>query len=139
MSYRAQLIHSQPTNSLLPQILTQGVISALLDMPPGRTRSVASSHRKYEGDVKSSDDLYEADSPIEERPQTHANRAMKHELGDDWATSHHALCYVDLRRPRRCVLLPLLRCQPITLCRSLCHLRRRLSRLCQLLPRTTQS
>jgi hypothetical protein len=79
----AQLIHSpQPTNSQLPQILTQDVISALLGMPPSRTSSVASSHRRYEGDVESSDDLHEADSPVDERPQTHANRTRKHELGD---------------------------------------------------------
>ena len=79
----AQLIHSpQPTTSQLPQILTQDVISALLGMPPSRTSSVASSHRRYEGDVESSDDLHEADSPIDERPQTHANRTRKHELGD---------------------------------------------------------
>jgi hypothetical protein len=77
------LIHSpQPTNSQLPQILTQDVISALLGMPPSRTSSVASSHRRYEGDVESSDDPHEVDSPIEERPQTHANRPRKHELGD---------------------------------------------------------
>ena len=79
----ATLIHSpQPTNSQLPQILTQDVISALLGMPPSRTSSVASSHRRYEGDVESSDDPHEVDSPIEERPQTHANRPRKHELGD---------------------------------------------------------
>src|SRR6266478_4667666 len=77
------LIHSpQPTNSQLPQILTQDVISALLGMPPSRTSSVASSHRRYEGDIESSDDPHEADSPIDERPQTHANRPRKHELGD---------------------------------------------------------
>lgn len=79
----AALIHSpQPTNSQLPQILTQDVISALLGMPPSRTSSVASSHRRYEGDVESSDDPHEVDSPIDERPQTHANRPRKHELGD---------------------------------------------------------
>ena len=79
----AQLIHSpQPTTSQLPQILTQDVISALLGMPPSRTSSVASSHRRYEGDIESSDDLHEADSPVDERPQTHANRTRKHELGD---------------------------------------------------------
>ena len=79
----AQLIHSpQPTTSQLPQILTQDVISALLGLPPSRTSSVASSHRRYEGDVESSDDLHEADSPVDERPQTHANRTRKHELGD---------------------------------------------------------
>jgi hypothetical protein len=79
----ATLIHSpQPTNSQLPQILTQDVISALLGMPPSRTSSVASSHRRYEGDVESSDDPHEVDSPIDERPQTHANRPKKHELGD---------------------------------------------------------
>jgi hypothetical protein len=79
----AQLIHSpQPANSQLPQILTQDVISALLGMPPSRTSSVASSHRRYEGDVESSDDPHEADSPIEERPLAHTNRARKHELGD---------------------------------------------------------
>ena len=79
----ATLIHSpQPTNSQLPQILTQDVISALLGMPPSRTSSVASSHRRYEGDVESSDDPHEVDSPIDERPQTHANRPRKHELGD---------------------------------------------------------
>jgi hypothetical protein len=79
----AQLIYSpQPTNSQLPQILTQDVISALLGMPPSRTNSVASSHRRYEGDIESSDDLHEADSPVDERPQTHANRTRKHELGD---------------------------------------------------------
>jgi len=77
----AQLIHSpQPTNSQLPQILTQGVISALLGMPPSRTSSVASS--RYEGDIESSDDLHKADSPVNERPQTHASRTRKHELGD---------------------------------------------------------
>ena len=77
------LIHSpQPTNSQLPQILTQDVISALLGMPPSRTSSVASSHRRYEGDVESSDDPHEVDSPIDERPLTHANRPRKHELGD---------------------------------------------------------
>ena len=79
----AQLIHSpQPTTSQLPQILTQDVISALLGMPPSRTSSVASSHRRYEGDIESSDDLHEAESPVDERPQTHANRTRKHELGD---------------------------------------------------------
>jgi hypothetical protein len=84
----AQLILSpQPTTSQLPQILTQDVISALLGMPPSRTSSVASSHRRYEGDVESSDDLHEADSPIDERPKPHANRNnnnnnKKHELGD---------------------------------------------------------
>lgn len=79
----AQLIHSpQPANSQLPQILTQDVISALLGMPPSRTSSVASSQRRYEGDVESSDDPHEADSPIEEWPLAHANRARKHELGD---------------------------------------------------------
>ena len=79
----AHLIHSpQPTTSQLPQILTQDVISALLGMPPSRTSSVASSHRRYEGDVESSDDLHEADSPIDERPKPHANRNRKHELGD---------------------------------------------------------
>ncbi|KAH9038523.1 Dcp1-like decapping family-domain-containing protein, partial [Lactarius pseudohatsudake] len=79
----AHLIHSpQPTTSQLPQILTQDVISALLGMPPSRTSSVASSHRRYEGDVESSDDLHEADSPIEERPKPHANHHRKHELGD---------------------------------------------------------
>ena len=79
----ATLIHSpQPTNSQLPQILTQDVISALLGLPPSRTSSVASSHRRYEGDVESSDDPHEVDSPIDERPQTHANRPRKHELGD---------------------------------------------------------
>jgi len=79
----AQLIHSpQPTASQLPQILTQDVISALLGMPPSRTSSVASSQRRYEGDVESSDDPHEADSPVEERPQPHANRARRHELGD---------------------------------------------------------
>src|SRR6266403_248634 len=51
-------------------------------MPPSRTNSVASSHRRYEGDIESSDDPHEADSPIDERPQTHANRPRKHELGD---------------------------------------------------------
>ncbi|KAI9507827.1 hypothetical protein F5148DRAFT_1376260 [Russula earlei] len=52
-------------------------------MPPSRTSSVASSHRRYEGDIESSDDLHEADSPINERPQTHASRTTrKHELGD---------------------------------------------------------
>ncbi|KAF8267168.1 hypothetical protein EI94DRAFT_70854 [Lactarius quietus] len=51
-------------------------------MPPSRTSSVASSHRRYEGDVESSDDLHEADSPIDERPKPHANRNKKHELGD---------------------------------------------------------
>jgi hypothetical protein len=51
-------------------------------MPPSRTSSIASSHRRYEGDIESSDDPHEVESPIEERPQTHANRAMKHELGD---------------------------------------------------------
>ncbi len=77
------LIHSpQPTNSQLPQILTQDVISALLGMPPSRTSSVASSHRRYEGDVESGDDPHEVDSPIDERPQTHANCPRKHELGD---------------------------------------------------------
>ena len=77
------LIHSpQPTNSQLPQILTQDVISALLGMPPSRTSSVASSHRRYEGDVESSDDPHEVDSPIDERPQKHANRPRQHELGD---------------------------------------------------------
>jgi hypothetical protein len=54
----------------------------LLGMPPSRTSSVASSHRRYEADIESNDDLYEADSPIEERPQMYANRAMKHELRD---------------------------------------------------------
>ncbi|KAH9059567.1 hypothetical protein EDB87DRAFT_766686 [Lactarius vividus] len=79
----AHLIHSpQPTTSQLPQILTQDVISALLGMPPSRTSSVASSHRRYEGDVESSDDLHEADSPIDERPKPHANPNRKHELGD---------------------------------------------------------
>lgn len=79
----SHLIHSpQPTTSQLPQILTQDVISALLGMPPSRTSSVASSHRRYEGDVESSDDLHEADSPIDERPKPHANRNRKHELGD---------------------------------------------------------
>ena len=79
----AHLIHSpQPTTSQLPQILTQDVISALLGMPPSRTSSVASSHRRYEGDVESSDDLHEADSPIDERPLPHANRNRKHEHGD---------------------------------------------------------
>jgi hypothetical protein len=58
------------------------VISALLGMPPSRTSSVASLHCRYEGDVESSDDLHEADSPIDERPQTHANRTRKHELGN---------------------------------------------------------
>jgi hypothetical protein len=51
-------------------------------MPPSRTSSVASSHRRYEGDVESSDDLHEVDSPIDERPLPHANRNKKHELGD---------------------------------------------------------
>src|SRR6266403_3405844 len=51
-------------------------------MPPSRTNSVASSHRRYEGDVESSDDPHEVDSPIDERQQTHANRPRKHELGD---------------------------------------------------------
>jgi hypothetical protein len=79
----AHLIQSpQPTTSQLPQILTQEVISALLGMPPSRTSSVASSHRRYEGDVESSDDLHEVDSPIDERPPPHANRNKKHELGD---------------------------------------------------------
>jgi hypothetical protein len=67
----------------------QDVISALLGMPPSRTSSVASSHRRYEGDVKSSNDLHEADSPIDEWPQTHANRTKKHKLGD--VTSHPPL------------------------------------------------
>jgi hypothetical protein len=80
----AQLIHSpQPSTSQLPQILTQDVISALLGMPPSRTSSVASSQRRYEGDVESSDDPHEAESPVEERLKPHhANRARKHELGD---------------------------------------------------------
>ncbi|KAI0305213.1 Dcp1-like decapping family-domain-containing protein [Multifurca ochricompacta] len=79
----AHLIHSpQPTTSQLPQILTQDVISALLGMPPSRTSSVASSHRRYEGDVESSDDLHEADSPVDERLLPNANRSKKHELGD---------------------------------------------------------
>ena len=76
------ILSPQPTTSQLPQILTQDVISALLGMPPSRTSSVASSHRRYEGDVESSDDLHEADSPIDERPKPHANRNKKHELGD---------------------------------------------------------
>jgi hypothetical protein len=76
------ILSPQPTASQLPQILTQDVISALLGMPPSRTSSVASSHRRYEGDVESSDDLHEADSPIDERPKPHANRNKKHELGD---------------------------------------------------------
>jgi hypothetical protein len=81
------ILSPQPTTSQLPQILTQDVISALLGMPPSRTSSVASSHRRYEGDVESSDDLHEADSPIDERPKPHnANRNnnnnRKHELGD---------------------------------------------------------
>ncbi|KAI0044785.1 hypothetical protein FA95DRAFT_1574238 [Auriscalpium vulgare] len=51
-------IHSpKPTSSTLPQILTQDVISALLGLPQSHSRasSVASSHRRYEGDVESSD------------------------------------------------------------------------------------
>ncbi|KAI0291021.1 hypothetical protein BC826DRAFT_1106186 [Russula brevipes] len=80
----AQVIHSpQPTNSQLPQILTQDVISALLGMPPSRTSSVASSHRRYEGDVESSDDLHEADSPVNEsRHRLMTNRSTRsNELG----------------------------------------------------------
>jgi hypothetical protein len=76
------ILSPQPTTSQLPQILTQDVISALLGMPPSRTSSVASSHRRYEGDVESSDDLHEADSPVDERPKPNANRNKKHELGD---------------------------------------------------------
>ncbi|KAI0065032.1 hypothetical protein BV25DRAFT_125061 [Artomyces pyxidatus] len=51
-------IHSpKPTISALPQILNQDVISALLGFPQSNSRasSVASSHRRYEGDVESSD------------------------------------------------------------------------------------
>ena len=52
-----------------------------------------------------------ADSPIEARPQPHANRAR----GTTSATSRRALRYVDLHRSRRCfrpLLLP--PCDPIT-------------------------
>ena len=45
----------------------QDVISALLSMPPSCMSSVASSHRRYEGNFESSDD-------------PHGPR--KHELGD---------------------------------------------------------
>ncbi|KAH9974712.1 hypothetical protein BGW80DRAFT_153566 [Lactifluus volemus] len=51
-------------------------------MSPNRTSSVASSHRRYEDDVESGDDLHEVDSPIDERPLLHANCNKKHELGD---------------------------------------------------------
>ena len=63
----------------------QDVISALLGMLPSRTSSVASSHRRYEGDSESSDDPHDVDSSIEERSQMHANRAMKHGLGRHFA------------------------------------------------------
>ncbi len=43
---------------------------------------VASSRRRYEGDIESNNDLHEVDSPIEKRSQAHANQAMKPELGD---------------------------------------------------------
>src|SRR5712671_973612 len=39
------------------------MISVLLGVPPSRTSSVASSHRRYEGGIKNGDDLHEADSP----------------------------------------------------------------------------
>ncbi|KAI0263109.1 Dcp1-like decapping family-domain-containing protein [Gloeopeniophorella convolvens] len=79
----AHLIHSpQPTTSQLPQILTQDVISALLGIPPSRTSSVASSHRRYEGDVESSDDQHDTDSPVDGRLHPSAARGRKHELGD---------------------------------------------------------
>ena len=58
------------------------MISALLGMPPNRTSSVASSQRRYEGDVESSDDPHEAGSLVEERPQPHPNRARRYVLGD---------------------------------------------------------
>ena len=47
--------------SQLPQILMQDVISASLDVLPSPTSSVASSQRRYERDVESSDDSLEAD------------------------------------------------------------------------------
>ena len=62
----------------------QDVISPLLGMLPSRTSSVA-SHRRYEGDIENSDDPHDVDSSVEERPQVHANRAMKHELGRHFA------------------------------------------------------
>jgi len=78
----AHLIHSpQLTNSQLPQILTQDVISTLICMPPCRTGSVVSSHCRYKGDIKSSDDLHEA-CLLNERPLMLASRTRQHELGD---------------------------------------------------------
>lgn len=50
-------------------------------MLPSRLSNDASSHRRYEGDFVSGDDLYVADSLIGSRLQTHANRAMKCESG----------------------------------------------------------
>jgi len=43
------------------------------------TSRVASSHRRYEGDVESSDDPHEVDYPIVERPQIHAVVSNEHE------------------------------------------------------------
>ena len=43
---------------------------------------VAPSQCRCEGDVESSDGPHEGDSPIEERPQPHADRARRHDLGD---------------------------------------------------------
>jgi len=80
MSTAAQLIHSPPTNSLLTDSHAGRDLCAAR-YAPCRASSVATLHRRYEGDIESSDDPHDVDSSIEERPQMHANRGMKHELG----------------------------------------------------------
>jgi len=72
----------------LLRILTQDVISVPLGMPPSHPTSVASPHRRYDGDIESSDDPRKSEIPTNEGPQTHSDRVMRHEL--NWATSRRA-------------------------------------------------
>ena len=63
-----------------------------------------------------SNNPHEANSPLEDPPQTHANRARRHELRD--VAPRHP--YVDMYRPKRCFLVSLLPCHSIA---SACILR----------------
>jgi len=65
------------------------MISALLGMLASCASSVASSHRRYEGDIQSNDNLHEVDSLIWEQ----------HELGD---VSTICTIHVVLKIRKRC-------------------------------------
>src|SRR6266851_374863 len=75
------------------------MISALLGMLASCASSVASSHRRYESDIQSNDNLHEVDSPIWEQ----------HELGD--VTARYALftsCSRFVSGAKRRAVLPVI-------------------------------